>query len=81
MLGFGIGLVFGFTFDTSGPAVHGAFGRRRRVAAVPAGGAAPPPEDAATTREEREAAIADENARERDVERERELDRERVRTD
>jgi hypothetical protein len=81
VLGFGIGLVFGFTFDTSGPAVHGAFGRRRRVAAVPAGGAAPPPEDAATTREEREAAIADENARERDVERERELDRERVRTD
>jgi hypothetical protein len=79
VLGFGIGLVFGFTFDTSGPAVYGPFGRRRRVASVPAGGAAPPPEDAATGREEREAAIADEDADAR--RRELELDRERVRTD
>lgn len=79
VLAFGIGLVFGFTFDTSGPAVYGPFGRRRRAAAVPAGGAAPPPEDTATAREQREAAIADGDARER--ERERELDRERVRTD
>jgi hypothetical protein len=74
VLAFGIGLVFGFTFDTSGPATYGPFGRRRRVAAVPAGGAAPPDEDTATAREEREA------TRERDaaaVER----DRETVRTD
>jgi hypothetical protein len=40
---FGIGLVFGFTFDTSGPAAYGPFGRRRRAASIPAGGAAPPP--------------------------------------
>jgi len=55
VLGFGVGLVFGFTFDTSGPAAYGSFGRRRRAAAVPAGGAAPPPvEDQPTAREERE---------------------------
>ena len=41
VLAFGIGLVFGFSFDTSGPAAYGPFGRRRRAAAVPAGGAAP----------------------------------------
>jgi hypothetical protein len=45
VLAFGIGLVFGFSFDTSGPSAYGPFGRRRRAAAVPAGGAAP----AATT--------------------------------
>jgi hypothetical protein len=43
VLGFGIGLVFGFTFDTSGPSAHAPFGRPRRAAAFPAGGAAPPP--------------------------------------
>jgi len=43
VLGFGIGLVFGFTFDTSAPAAYGPFGRRRRAAAIPAGGAASPP--------------------------------------
>ena len=42
VLGFGIGLVFGFTFDTSTPAAYGPFGRRRRAAVIPAGGAAPP---------------------------------------
>jgi len=57
VLAFGIGLVFGFTFDTSGPASYRSFGRRRRAAAVPAGGAAPAPEeDRPTAREEREAA-------------------------
>ena len=57
VLAFGIGLVFGFTFDTSGPAAYRSFGRRRRAAAVPAGGAAPAPEeDRPTAREEREAA-------------------------
>jgi hypothetical protein len=68
VLAFGIGLVFGFTFDTSGPAAYGPFGRRRRAAAVPAGGAAPPPEDRPTAREEREteAAREDEAARERE---------------
>jgi hypothetical protein len=45
VLGFGIGLVFGFTFDTSGPSAYGPFGRRRRAAAIPAGGAAPPPRE------------------------------------
>ena len=73
VLGFGIGLVFGFTFDTSGPNAHGPFGRRRRRAAVPAGGAAPPPEDRPTAREEREAAAEDDAAA-------RERDRETVRT-
>jgi hypothetical protein len=56
VLAFGIGLVFGFTFDTSGPAAHGPFGRRRRAAAIPAGGAAPPPEDRPVAREESEVA-------------------------
>jgi hypothetical protein len=59
VLAFGIGLVFGFTFDTSGPAAHGPFGRRRRAAAIPAGGAAPPPEDRPVAREEREVARDD----------------------
>ena len=77
VLAFGIGLVFGFTFDTSGPAAYGPFGRRRRAAAVPAGGAAPPPEDRPTAREEREAAREDELAREHD----REHDRETVPTE
>jgi hypothetical protein len=66
VLAFGIGLVFGFTFDTSGPAAYGSFGRRRRAAAVPAGGAAPPPDaetDQPTAREEAEAAREDEAAR------------------
>jgi hypothetical protein len=68
VLGFGIGLVFGFTFDTSGPAAYGPFGRRRRQAVVPAGGAAPPPEDRPTAREEQEAAAQDDAERERDPE-------------
>jgi hypothetical protein len=70
VLAFGVGLVFGFTFDTSGPATYGPFGRRRRAVAVPAGGAAPPPEadDRPTAREEREAEAdrEDEVARERE---------------
>ncbi|MDX6505661.1 MAG: hypothetical protein QOG06_305 [Gaiellaceae bacterium] len=77
VLAFGIGLVFGFTFDTSGPTAYGSFGRRRRAATVPAGGAAPPPEDRATAREEREATAEDGDMRERSAG----LDRETVRTD
>ena len=75
VLAFGIGLVFGYTFDTSGPAVEpaqGRFGRRRRRAVAPAGGSVPPPEDRPTTREQQ--AAAEENAAARD-------DRETVRTD
>ena len=66
VLAFGIGLVFGFTFDTTGPAAHGAFGRRRRAAAEPATGRrrgtrkGTPPEDRPTAREEREAERTDE---------------------
>jgi hypothetical protein len=78
VLAFGIGLVFGFSFDTSGAATHGPFGRRRRAAAIPAGGAAPrrtqapPPEerteDRPTTREESETAVRqDELARDRET--------------
>jgi hypothetical protein len=81
VLAFGIGLVFGFTFDTSGPATYGPFGRRRRAAAVPAGGAAPPAEDRPTAREEREAARDRDVARERESERPRDADREPARTD
>ncbi len=83
VLAFGIGLVFGYTFDTSGPAAYGPFGRRRRAAAVPAGGAAPPLEDRPTAREEQEAAARDDAAAERDRETaaERERDRETVRND
>jgi hypothetical protein len=68
VLAFGIGLVFGFTFDTTGPATHGAFGRRRLAAAAPTGSTAPPPEDRPTAREEREAAGDDD----REITRERE---------
>lgn len=68
VLAFGIGLVFGFSFDTTGPAAYGPFGRRRRAAAIPAGGAAPPPEDRPTAREERQAARDGEVTRERDRE-------------
>ena len=81
VLAFGLGLVFGFTFDTSGPAAYGPFGRRR-AATVPAETTGPPPEDAATAREEREA--ADRDGRVADDEtavRNRERDGERVRTD
>jgi hypothetical protein len=71
VLAFGIGLVFGLTFDTSGPAAYGPFGRRRRAAAIPAGGAArgtaPPPEDRPTAREEGEAAHQEELARQREA--------------
>jgi len=42
VVAFGIGLVFGFSFDTSAAGTYGSFGRRRRAAATPAGGAAPP---------------------------------------
>jgi hypothetical protein len=55
VLAFGVGLVFGYSFDTTGPSTHGAFGRRRRAAGVPAGGAAPRTDDdaaAPTAREE-----------------------------
>ena len=57
VLAFGIGLVFGFSFDTAGPTEGAAVGRRRRAAAVPAGaGAARTPQDddasAPTAREE-----------------------------
>jgi len=77
VLAFGLGLVFGFTFDTSGPAAYGPFGRRRAEAA-PVDATAPPPEDAATAREEREAAARDGRvADDETVVR----DRERVRTD
>jgi hypothetical protein len=37
VLAFGIGLVFGYSFDTAGPAERGPVERRRRGAAVPAG--------------------------------------------
>jgi hypothetical protein len=79
VLAFGIGLVFGFTFDTSGRGAYGSFGRRRRAAAVPAGGTAPPPEDRPTAREERETAARD-RAPARDQEPTR-SDRESARTE
>jgi hypothetical protein len=41
VLAFGIGLVFGFAFDTTAGETYGPFGRRRRAVATPAGGAAP----------------------------------------
>jgi hypothetical protein len=89
VLAFGIGLVFGFSFDTSGAATHGPFGRRRRAAAIPAGGAARGPaqappheeraEDRPTTREESETAVRqDELARERDAARPAEPERTRT---
>ena len=56
VLAFGIGLVFGYSFDTTGPGTHGAFGRRRRTAAVPASA-----EDDATAPTAREEAAARED--------------------
>jgi hypothetical protein len=88
VLGFGLGLVFGFTFDTTGPAAYGPFGRQRRAAPakpVPVDRKGPPPEDTPTAREEREAArtdgaVEDETAV-RDRERTRTGDYERTRSD
>jgi len=73
VLAFGIGLVFGFSFDTTGPATHGAFGRRRRAAAVPAGEPAPGLDDDPTAPTAREEAAA----REDDTARRRRLPRRR----
>src|SRR5881398_3819876 len=61
VLAFGIGLVFGFSFDTSGPSERGALGRRRRAAAVPAGGAARTTDDDASAPTAREEAAARED--------------------
>ena len=77
VLAFGIGLTFGFSFDTTGPGAHGPFGRRRRAAAVPAGGAAPPPEDRPTMRERDSDEARREAERDREAERAREADRTR----
>ena len=67
VLAFGIGLLFGFSFDTAGPAAPGGprrFGRRRREEAAPAGeGAAPASSDGRA---------ASERPRERERESERE---------
>jgi hypothetical protein len=63
VLAFGIGLVFGFSFDTAGPGDHGPFGRRRRAAAVPAGGAARTSDDDATAPTAREQEAARDDAR------------------
>jgi hypothetical protein len=76
VLAFGLGLVFGFTFDTTGPAAFGPFGRQRRAEPVPVGETGPPPQDTATAREEQEAAARDGAADDETV-----RDRERLRTD
>jgi hypothetical protein len=60
VLGFGVGLVFGFTFDTSGPSAYGPFGRRRRAASIPAGGAAPPPRASADSDANGDGKVVDE---------------------
>jgi hypothetical protein len=62
VLAFGIGLVFGFSFDTAGPSERGAIGRRRRAAAVPARGAARTTDDEATAPTAREEAAARQDA-------------------
>jgi len=64
VLAFGIGLVFGYSFDTTGPGTHGAFRRRRRAAAVPADGTAPGTveDDASAPTAREEAAAREENS-------------------
>jgi hypothetical protein len=62
VLAFGIGLVFGFSFDTAGPSERGPIGRRRRAAAVPAGGAARTTDEDATAPTAREQEAAREDA-------------------
>jgi hypothetical protein len=72
----GIGVVFGFTFDTTGPRRATTVGRRRRTAASPTTRDAPPSDEPTTAeRRERDRAEADpdeverdETARERDGE-------------
>jgi hypothetical protein len=86
VLAFGLGLVFGFTFDTTGPAEYGPFGRQRRAEPVPRRETGPPPEDAATAREKREIAARDDGGVDdetvvRDRERRRTGDYERTRSD
>ena len=66
VLAFGLGLVFGFTFDTSPQTAYGPFGRRRRAATTPAGGAIPA-EDRGTAREEHEVAGDPQVERERET--------------
>ncbi|HEY6151607.1 MAG TPA: hypothetical protein VIW19_13885 [Gaiellaceae bacterium] len=62
VLAFGIGLVFGYSFDTVPPDERAGFGRRRRGAAVPAGaGAARTTDDDATAPTAREQAEASED--------------------
>jgi hypothetical protein len=58
VLAFGIGLVFGFSFDTTGPVAYRSFGRRRRTTAVPAGGAASTNGEVVETERERDGELA-----------------------
>ena len=58
VLAFGIGLVFGYSFDTAGPAERAAAGRRRGAAAVPAGRADRTADEDATAPTAREQAEA-----------------------
>jgi hypothetical protein len=64
VLAFGIGLVFGFSFDTAPPAERAGVGRRRRAAAVPAGAGAArsTTDDDATAPTAREEAAARQDA-------------------
>jgi hypothetical protein len=69
-IAFGIGLVFGLTFDTTGPRIP------RRMKPVPAGGAQPRPRPAADgngrVEEDRRVRFGDEDAPEAQPARERE---------
>jgi hypothetical protein len=58
VLAFGLGLVFGFTFDTTGPATEPFWRRRRAAAAAAAPGAAPPREREADEEEARRERVA-----------------------
>jgi hypothetical protein len=63
VLAFGLGLVFGFTFDTTGPAQERFWGRRRRAATTtPAPATAGEPGEAGPTARERAAEEEDKEA-------------------
>jgi hypothetical protein len=69
VIAMGIGLVFGFTFDTSGPRRTATVARRRRAVAAPARDGRPAADEPTTgERRERDRALADrdQSIRERD---------------
>src|SRR5690242_8763663 len=58
VLAFGIGLVFRYSFDTTRPGTHGAFGLLRRATSLPADGQATAEDDASAPSARRQASAS-----------------------